>query len=144
MDNTVAIWAFTSGIAVAVVFVFWKKFSQESAGHGSPTKNHKIKKGSAAKPVQLTKEGQIENIRLRYENEYKTRIEKLLQVFNKDDEKLKYERNFCNEMLLKLLIELDGVDLIDLPTEERMVLKQQRKDIIKLIQSELKVLDSLK
>lgn len=142
MDNNVALWAFTSGIAVAVVFVFWKKISQDSKD-GSTGKIHK-NKGIDEKPIPLTLEGKLENIRLRYENEFKTRIEKLLEVFNKDDEKLIYERNYCNEMLLKLLIELDGVDLIDLPTEKRMTLKQKRKDIIKLIQSELKVLDALK
>lgn len=46
-------------------------------------------------------------------------------------------------MLLKLLIELDGIDLVDLEPERKKILKSKRKDVIKLIQTELKLLDSL-
>ena len=93
--------------------------------------------------VPLTLESRIENVELRYENEFKPRIESLLKSFDKNIERDVYERNYCNEMLLKLLIELDGIDLVELEPERKKILKSKRKDVIKLIQTKLKLLDSL-
>lgn len=106
-----------------------------------------IKKKQASldkKPIALNPTEQLENIYLRYENEFKGRIAKITELYSPDDEKDVYERNYCNEMLLKLLIELDGVDLLSLEGNERKKLRQRRKDIIKVIQNELVKLDSLK
>ncbi|CCF55705.1 hypothetical protein KAFR_0A02690 [Kazachstania africana CBS 2517] len=96
------------------------------------------------KPVPMTLEKQLENTLLRFENEFKPRIENLLDSFDPTDEKQIYERNYCNEMLLKLLISLDGIDLVGIENPRRQVLRSERKDIIRLIQSNLKKLDSLK
>ena len=92
----------------------------------------------------MTLENQIENIWLRYKNEFEGRIESLSTSFDAGDEKHVYERNYCNEMLLKLLIELDGVDLVNLEPERKQVLRNRRKDIIKTIQEKLNALDKLK
>lgn len=130
----------TSTFAICVAYYIWGALSGGKKTNKSANKN--VEKANK-KPVPLTLEGQIENVSLRYENEFKPRIEKLLDSFDKEDEKQIYERNYCNEMLLKLLIELDGVDLIALEPERKQILKQKRKDVIKVIQSELKALDAL-
>lgn len=137
-DSRIIAIAATTTFAICVACYIWGTFSK-----GNSKQNKKGNAGKKDKPVPLTLEGKIENVSLRYKNEFKPRIEKLLESFNKENEKEIYERNYCNEMLLKLLIELDGVDLVDVEPERKKVLKQKRKDIIKIIQAELKALDAL-
>lgn len=131
----------TSTFAICIAYYIWCSFSGDNTKKNNTAATST--KGKREKPVPLTLEGQIENVALRHENEFKPRIEKLLASFNKKNEKEVYERNYCNEMLLKLLIELDGIDLVDLGAERKQVLKQKRKEVIKTIQSELKALDAL-
>ncbi|CAI4848050.1 CNT_collapsed_G0053520.mRNA.1.CDS.1 [Saccharomyces cerevisiae] len=95
-------------------------------------------------PVPLTLEEQIDNVSLRYGNELEGRSKDLINRFDVEDEKDIYERNYCNEMLLKLLIELDSIDLINVDESLRRPLKEKRKGVIKEIQAMLKSLDSLK
>ena len=129
-------------IAVATMFL-WNYVARKndvSTQEGIKKKQADLDK----KPVALNPTEQLENIYLRYENEFKDRITKITELYSPEDEKDVYERNYCNEMLLKLLIELDGVDLLTLQGNERKKLRQRRKDIIKDIQNELVKLDSLK
>lgn len=129
-------------IAVATMFL-WNYVARKndvSTQEGIKKKQADLDK----KPVALNPTEQLENIYLRYENEFKDRITKITELYSPEDEKDVYERNYCNEMLLKLLIELDGVDLLTLQGNERKKLRQRRKDIIKVIQNELVKLDSLK
>ena len=129
-------------IAVATMFLwnYVARKNDESTQEGIKKKQADLDR----KPVALNPTEQLENIYLRYENEYKGRIAKITDLYSPEDEKDVYERNYCNEMLLKLLIELDGVDLLTLQGNERKRLRQRRKDIIKVIQNELVKLDSLK
>ena len=129
-------------IAVATMFL-WNYVARKndvSTQEGIKKKQADLDK----KPVALNPTEQLENIYLRYENEFKDRITKITELYSPEDENDVYERNYCNEMLLKLLIELDGVDLLTLQGNERKKLRQRRKDIIKVIQNELVKLDSLK
>ncbi|CAB4255751.1 similar to Saccharomyces cerevisiae YIL016W SNL1 Protein of unknown function proposed to be involved in nuclear pore complex biogenesis and maintenance as well as protein folding [Maudiozyma barnettii] len=126
-------------IAVATMFI-WNYVSRKADDNLGKKKPLTMDE----KPVALNPTEQLENIYLRYENEFKNRIAKIMELYSPDDDKDIYERNYCNEMLLKLLIELDGVDLLNLEGEKRKQLRQRRKDIIKIIQNELVNLDSLK
>ncbi|SMN21157.1 similar to Saccharomyces cerevisiae YIL016W SNL1 Protein of unknown function proposed to be involved in nuclear pore complex biogenesis and maintenance as well as protein folding [Maudiozyma saulgeensis] len=126
-------------IAVATMFL-WNYVSRKNEANFGKKKAPTMD----PKPIALNPTEQLENIFLRYENEFKDRIAKIMELYSPDDDKDVYERNYCNEMLLKLLIELDGVDLLALEGEERKQLRQRRKDIIKVIQNELVKLDSLK
>lgn len=135
-----AIGAISIFFTVASLFL-WKYF----VGKDEVKQRKGLKKPSFdKKPVALDPAAKIEHIYLRYENEFKDRIEKINEIFDSNDEKDVYERNYCNEMLLKLLIELDGVDLLNIEGDQRKALRQRRKDIIKIIQDELVKLDSLK
>lgn len=135
----------TGTFAICIAYFIWGVFAKNPTKQSTVTNNAKSAKDIQKKKsvVPLTLESQIENVELRYENEFKPRIQKLLKSFDKNIEKDIYERNYCNEMLLKLLIELDGIDLVDLEPERKKILKSKRKDVIKLIQTELKLLDSL-
>lgn len=132
---------------IAVVFLITArrpKSSKGKSGKGSSNKSKKTKSQFEKAPVPLTLEEQIDNVSLRYNNELRGRSSDLINRFNAEDEKDIYQRNYCNEMLLKLLIELDGIDLINVDESLRKSLKNKRKAVIKQIQGMLKSLDSLK
>lgn len=85
-------------------------------------------------------------------NKFKTTFEKdcikLLDPenkYNSNDDKMVYQQKFLGEMLMKLLLELDAVDVSEIEDVERKQnIKQMRKDGIKLIQGYLKPIDALK
>ncbi|CAI5169173.1 AVN_HP_G0119700.mRNA.1.CDS.1 [Saccharomyces cerevisiae] len=76
-------------------------------------KNKKGKNQFEKAPVPLTLEEQIDNVSLRYGNELEGRSKDLINRFDVEDEKDIYERNYCKRNALKLLIELDSIDLIN-------------------------------
>ncbi|AJR47382.1 BEM_collapsed_G0028250.mRNA.1.CDS.1 [Saccharomyces cerevisiae] len=133
---------------IAVVFLVTIRRPNGSKGKSSKKraskKNKKGKNQFEKAPVPLTLEEQIDNVSLRYGNELEGRSKDLINRFDVEDEKDIYERNYCNEMLLKLLIELDSIDLINVDESLRRPLKEKRKGVIKEIQAMLKSLDSLK
>lgn len=134
----------TAALLAVIVWKFSSKSAATSTNNSSKKKNKKRKASTKKEePVPLTLEKRIENVHLRYKNEYEDRIKKILGSFDPDSEKDVYEKNFCNEMLLKLLIELDGIDLINEEPERKKQLKEQRKLVIKEIQGQLKKLDTL-
>ncbi|CAI4065413.1 hypothetical protein N7582_003024 [Saccharomyces uvarum] len=133
---------------IAAVFLVTVTRPSSSKGKSSKRKGSKKDKKSKGRfekaPVPLTLEERIGNVSLRYNNELRDRSKDLINRFDSGDEKDVYERNYCNEMLLKLLIELDGIDLINVDESLRKSLKEKRKAVIKEIQATLKSLDSLK
>lgn len=144
-DSQLIVMVATGTFAICIAYFIWGIFAKKPSKKCQATKDTKSSKDvENKKPVApLALEAQIENVELRYENEFKPRIQVLLKSFDKNIEKDVYERNYCNEMLLKLLIELDGIDLVNLEPERKRILKSKRKEVIKLIQSEIKLLDSL-
>ncbi|CCE62593.1 hypothetical protein TPHA_0C04430 [Tetrapisispora phaffii CBS 4417] len=140
-DNLMATLCIT-GVTATLLAIFLLKSS--SAGKSKKGKKKKLKKQNmkvAKKP--LTLEEKIEKVLGTYNTEYRDGINKLLETFDKSEKQV-YEKNYFNEMLLKLLIELDGVDLMDISDPERKTaLKLRRKEAIKLIQGELNKLDNL-
>ena len=128
--------------AAVFAVLLWKFTSGSGSSKKSKSKSHK-KKNKKEKVAALTHEMQIENIHLRYKNEFEDRVNNILGAYNPDDEKSVYEKKYCNEMLLKLLIELDGVDLVSEEPEKKAILKAKRKAVIKEIQTQLKKLDTL-
>ncbi|EJS43267.1 snl1p [Saccharomyces arboricola H-6] len=137
-------------VLAVIAVVFLVTVTRPTGNKGKSSKKKGSKKGSKSKgqfkkaPVPLSLEEQIGNVSLRYNNELRDRSADLINRFDATDEKNIYERNYCNEMLLKLLIELDGIDLINVDEFLRKSLKEKRKAVIKEIQATLKSLDSLK
>lgn len=140
---------FPAGLCVAAAGAFivstilWRSSRLTDKG----TKKKRAKKQTKKeqqKPIAMTLEMQIESVRLRLNDEYKEGVLGLIDEFDKDNEKDVYKRNYYNEMLLKLLIELDGIDLVDVAGDRKLHLKEDRKAVIKEIQTFLKKLDKLK
>ncbi|SCU97697.1 LADA_0H07734g1_1 [Lachancea dasiensis] len=127
--------------------VLWLVLRPSTRAKGRKEKRGKgknKKKSGAAERKPLTLEEQLELVQQRYVSEFKSDLDHLIENFDADSEKQQYQRNYFNEMLLKLVIELDGVDLVDVEGERKKALKIKRKQIIKEIQFDLKRLDSLK
>lgn len=133
----------TAAILAVIVWRFSSRSSTTSTGRSSKRRNKTQNGLDKEEPVPMTLKKKIENVHLRYKNEYEDRVKKILGSFNPDNEKDVYEKNYCNEMLLKLLIELDGIDLVNEEPETKKQLKQRRKLVIKDIQGQLKKLDTL-
>ncbi|CUS23572.1 LAQU0S10e03466g1_1 [Lachancea quebecensis] len=143
-DNMAMIYTATAVGALLLVLVF--KPSKSS----KPKKSRKSKgkKAEKSRPnVQrkpLTLEEQIEGVHQKFVNEYKEGLDNLAESYDTTSEKDQYQLNYYNEMLLKLVIELDGVDLVEVEPELKTKLKSRRKQVIHEIQSSLKRLDLLK
>ncbi|CEP60607.1 Snl1p LALA0_S01e14840g [Lachancea lanzarotensis] len=149
-DNMPSVYAATTALG-ALMFLFVlrplnRRFTDNKSNKTSKkkTKGQSKKKATSrsSKPVSL--EDQIENVYMRFSKEYKQAVDALVEDFDPSSEKLQYQRNYYNEMLLKLVIELDGVDLVDLTGDRKTALKDRRKQVIRAIQTDLKRLDSLK
>ncbi|EDO15410.1 hypothetical protein Kpol_1063p21 [Vanderwaltozyma polyspora DSM 70294] len=132
----------TGAAATLIAAIVWGYSSQPKSSKKS-SKKKKAKKTSPVQAAPQTYEERIQNVINKYNKEYKDGILKLCESFDKSNESEVYQRNFLNEMLLKLMIELDGIDLVDVEGERRAQLKQSRKSAIKLIQGQLSKLDSL-
>ncbi|SCU85023.1 LAFA_0D13432g1_1 [Lachancea sp. 'fantastica'] len=153
-DNMTGVYAATTALGALVFLLVLRplnrrfKDDKNNRSNSKKNKNQKKKKTPGRiskrteKPASL--EDQIENVHQRFLSEYKQGVDALIQDFDPSSEKLQYQRNYYNEMLLKLVIELDGVDLVDLEGDRKTVLKDRRKQVIKEIQTDLKRLDSLK
>ncbi|CAR23257.1 Snl1p [Lachancea thermotolerans CBS 6340] len=143
-DNMAMIYTATAVGALLLVLVF--KPSKSS----KPKKSHKSKGKKAKNPERsvqrkpLTLEEQIEGVHQKFVNEYKEGLDRLAKNYDAKSEKDQYQLNYYNEMLLKLVIELDGVDLVEVEPELKAKLKSRRKQVIHEIQSNLKKLDQLK
>ncbi|QLL32263.1 hypothetical protein HG536_0C04320 [Torulaspora globosa] len=139
----------TGAAAIIVTAILWRNLRLTS--RKATKKDHQRRKKPARasakkehdKPIPMTPERRIHNVRLRFLDEYEQGVLKLLENYNAGDKDQIYQRNYYNEMLLKLLIELDGIDLSNVPGEKKLTLKQQRKTVIKEIQTHLKLLDKL-
>lgn len=145
-DGKLSTTMYVTGAAIITAALLWRSSRLSTSKNRKQTKRKKNKgeiRKEDEKPVPMTLEKKIENVSLRFKDEYSDKVQRLLEDFDAENEKDVYQRNFYNEMLLKLLIELDGVDLIDVEGERKVTLKERRKAIIKEIQAELKKLDKL-
>lgn len=145
VSNTVYI---TGAAAIIMTAILWRSSRLTNSGRENRKqarkKSSKTKsKNQDEKPLPMTPEKKIDSVHLRFVNEYKDGVQKLLDNYDSSDKNEVYQRNYYNEMLLKLLIELDGVDLADMQGERRVTLKEKRKAVIKEIQAHLKKLDKL-
>lgn len=149
-DSPVSSSAYVTGAAAIIVTaIVWRNLRLSgSKGTRGPQQSRKKPTKAAAKkeddkPVPMTAERRIESVRLRFQEEYEKGVLKLLEGYDSNDKDQAYQRNYFNEMLLKLLIELDGIDLSSMQGEKKLALKEQRKQVIKEIQSHLRSLDKL-
>lgn len=136
----------TGAAAIIVTAIIWRSLglsSSKRTKRQQAKKKDRTKRNKDVKPEPLTLEKRIENVRLRFNDEYKPGITSLLENYDPADKDKVYQRNYYNEMLLKLLIELDGVDLGEMQGERKIALKEQRKGVIREIQAHLKTLDKL-
>lgn len=139
----------TGAAAIIVTAILWRNLRLSSSRGNKKTQQRRKKSAKTAakkeddKPVPLTPEKRIENVHLRFRNEYEQGVLGLINGYDSSDKDQVYQRNYYNEMLLKLLIELDGIDLANMDGEKKASLKEQRKMVIKDIQSHLKSLDKL-
>lgn len=96
----------------------------------------------------LQNEDKINAVVNKFKTDFEKDCEKLLDPENKynpKDEKMAYQQKFLGEILMKLLLELDAVDVSEIEDIERKQnIKQMRKDGIRLIQNYLKPIDALK
>ncbi|CAH00858.1 Snl1p [Kluyveromyces lactis] len=141
-----------SGIMIVTALVLWISSGTTKKPRGK--KSRKSKKGKhAAKKSQkeiekeklknMSEEETIKYVLDKFTNEYEEGLHKLLENYDSTSETMQYQRNFYNEMLLHLLLDLDGVHLGNLEGEKKEQVRLQRKAAIKKIQLELKKLDKL-
>ncbi|CDO93962.1 unnamed protein product [Kluyveromyces dobzhanskii CBS 2104] len=142
-----------SGIMLVTALVLW--FSSSGSGTaGSKKKSKKARKRKHGdkksekelekeKLKKMSEEETIQYVVDKFTNEYEEGLTKLLDSYDAASETMQYQRNFYNEMLLHLLLDLDGVELANLEGERKEQVRLQRKAAIKKIQLELKKLDKL-
>ena len=94
---------------------------------------------------ELTDEEKVVEVKRKFNEEYKKDAEQILQSFDKNNEKDVYKKAFLGEMLMKLLLELDSIDVSQMEDlEKKNKLKEGRKNTIHEIQGYLKQIDALK
>ncbi|KAH3901005.1 Snl1p SCDLUD_002470 [Saccharomycodes ludwigii] len=117
-----------------------KKKLQKKKSH----KNRDIGLSTSKPPSKKSHDEQIKSALNKYDSEYKEGVTRLVTNYNPELQDDVYQKNYYNEMLLKLLIELDGVDLTTIENPElKSELKSKRKTAIRSIQAELHKLDAL-
>lgn len=144
-SSTVAGALCLTGAAFVVTALFWR-YSSTTTSTTTTTRKKKSCKHHEKMPtktVPLSKESHIDSVSIRFHQEYKPGLLQLVGKYDSQDEKNRYNKRYYNEMLLKLLIELDGIDITDLPTNEKAELKSKRKTVIRDIQKHLQLLDTL-
>ncbi|CAR28174.1 hypothetical protein ZYGR_0N06650 [Zygosaccharomyces rouxii] len=132
--------------AFVVTALFWKYSSTSTTTTTSRAKTKKSRNQQqrmTAKTVPLSRESHIDTVSTRFHQEYKPGLLQLVGKYDPKNEKNSYDKRYYNEMLLKLLIELDGIDITALPTDDKLKLKNRRKTVIKEIQTHLQLLDTL-
>ncbi|SCW01148.1 LAFE_0D06150g1_1 [Lachancea fermentati] len=140
--NMSTIYAATAIGAALVLLMFYPSRSGKKP-RSKGTKKKKQRQHQNEDKKNLSLEDQINAVHEKYVSDYKTGLANLLEAFDGKSEQHDYQRKYYNEMLLKLLIELDGVDLVGLEGERKKILKEKRKQAIKEIQGDLKKLDAI-
>ncbi|KAL6949034.1 hypothetical protein ACO0QE_001522 [Hanseniaspora vineae] len=111
----------------------------------SRSKTSLTQKSTPAPTPKKTSAEKIQDVNVKFNKEYREGIVQLLESYDPSVEQDTYKKKFYGEMLLKLLIELDGVDLVGMEEgEAKTALKTKRKQSIKEIQSYLRKVDALK
>ncbi|KAL6944780.1 hypothetical protein ACO0RG_001534 [Hanseniaspora osmophila] len=121
-----------------------KKKTGKSKGRASSVQKSTPKTTPAPPKPKKTSAEEIQEVNVKFNKEYREGIVQLLESYDPAVEEDTYKKKFYGEMLLKLLIELDGVDLISMEEgEAKNALKTKRKQSIKEIQSYLRKVDAL-
>ncbi|XBW34564.1 hypothetical protein QEN19_000127 [Hanseniaspora menglaensis] len=121
-----------------------------SSKSGSKTSKRKFKKRAIPKyePIikkELTDEEKIVEVNRKFNEEYRKDAEQIIVKFDKNDDKDVYKKAFLGEMLMKLLLELDSIDVSQIEDLDfKKKLKDGRKNTIHEIQGFLKKIDGLK
>ncbi|KAI5955549.1 hypothetical protein KGF57_003682 [Candida theae] len=133
-------------ISVTTLVLLGKVFSSGSSEHrhhhhhDSSDKKHKKKSGKKKLSRAQRANKEIQEILDYVESEYVPEIDKYIenyQTLSKDELETKFK--FYDEMLLKELVKLDGIDVTG-----NDILRENRKKVIKFIQDHQKRLDKFK
>ncbi|AGO14094.1 AaceriAGR239Wp [[Ashbya] aceris (nom. inval.)] len=139
-DKTPVVAAVTAGTLAIILWAGWGSGGRKQA---RSRRKRSARSGRNGVALHTGLEERIAAVEARYENEFRERAERVVAAGRLADEKDEWECNFCKEMLLKLLIELDGIELTAESGERRATLKKRRKAAILKIQEQLKRLDEL-
>lgn len=135
-----------TGAVLLTAFVMWiSSGTAKKSTNKKATKSGRRKKGKKSKQAvkEVTPEERIDHVLSKFQKEYEIGFNQLLETYVAGEEKSEYQRNYYNEMLLHLLLDLDGVHLDSLEGDRKEAVRVQRKAAIKKIQLELKRLDQL-
>lgn len=126
---------------IATVLLVSRLLAQSSDDEGSKSKKKNSKKKQKKKLSRAQKANkEIQQILDFVEEKYVPEIDEYLENYSKlDSEKIQYTYNYFQEMLLKELMKLDGVDV-----SGNEVLRDNRKKVIKFIQDHQARLDKFK
>ena len=128
-------------ISITTLILLGRLFSSGSSEqHESSGKKHKKKSGKKKLSKAQRANKEIQEILDYVELEYVPEIDKYIenyQTLSKDDLDNKFK--FYDEMLLKELVKLDGIDVTG-----NDILRENRKKVIKFIQDHQKRLDKFK
>ncbi|KAG5421205.1 hypothetical protein I9W82_000295 [Candida metapsilosis] len=128
-------------ISITTLILLGRLFSSGSSEqHESSGKKHKKKSGKKKLSRAQRANKEIQEILDYVESEYVPEIDKYIenyQTLSKDDLDNKFK--FYDEMLLKELVKLDGIDVTG-----NDILRENRKKVIKFIQDHQKRLDKFK
>ncbi|CCG20810.1 hypothetical protein CORT_0A04220 [Candida orthopsilosis Co 90-125] len=128
-------------ISVTTLILLGKVFgSSSSEHHEASEKKHKKKSGKKKLSRAQRANKEIQEILDYVESEYVPEIDKYIenyQTLSKDELDNKFK--FYDEMLLKELVKLDGIDVTG-----NDILRENRKKVIKFIQDHQKRLDKFK
>lgn len=147
MDKCVAT---LGAVGLLSLFVFNPFGGSGSSNNGRKTPKKTIKKRTIPKyePIikkELSDEEKVTEVKRKFNEEYKADAEKILEKFDKNNAQDVYKKSFLGEMLMKLLLELDSVDVSQMEDlEKKAKLKEGRKNTIHEIQGFLKEIDALK
>ncbi|ODV78987.1 BAG domain-containing protein [Suhomyces tanzawaensis NRRL Y-17324] len=135
LDAKLALGAY---VAAGTLLVFGTLYSLYSVLSGPPTKTKKKAKKRLTKAQKANKFIQeiLDNVESTFVPEIDEYIENYQSLKSED---VQYKYNYFNEMLLKEIMKLDGVEVGD-----NEVLRTNRKKVIKFIQDHQKRLDKFK
>ncbi|KAG7663587.1 uncharacterized protein J8A68_002836 [[Candida] subhashii] len=129
-------------VALTTLLIFGKIFS---SGGSSTTSSSDKKSTKSKKPKKKLSKAQKANKSIQaildfVESEYVPQIDKYIDNYKslKSDE-AEYKYNYFEEMLLKELMKLDGIDV-----SSNDILRENRRKVVKFIQDHQKRLDKLK
>lgn len=129
-------------IALTTILIFGKVFSPKSTVSTTANDKASAKKKKGKKKLSKAQRAnkEIQFILDFVESEYVPQIDTYIDTYKSlTEDEVQYKYNYFEEMLLKELMKLDGIDV-----SSNDILRENRKKVIKFIQDHQKRLDKFK